>query len=882
MSGQTIMSKHVILRKIRKAFLHPHDYIYDFKKKKEIEARNVEGINKELVILISQEMSYTGSPNSLLRMARIIKEKYRVIVFTLCDGPFRKEFEENDIPVIAITKEDIAKSYIRKTTLSAKFVIANTIGTSDFIRQYKKEVPIAWYIREAQNLTQYHKGRQNELKKFPFVCCVSEYAKEFIDRTFDVNSIVCHNAVEDCYHESICSGTMKVLFSGTVSERKGFDTLISAWEGLNEKFRTNSELIVAGRVIPQFKDFFNSIINPEKSDKLNIRYIGEIQDRQKYFELLNKIDFVVVPSRDESCSLVALEAAMMGKPLLVSENVGAKYLCKGESETIFKTGDIEDLRRKIEKFISLGHKGLKEKGVFFRKNYLEDSTFEKYRDRFDVLLNKINAYSAEFKGKAEVKKKKSNEINRKQDQKLYKFISYDQLSKIIQTNINRFRKYDLIVGIPRSGMIPAYMIAFYLNKRVCSLNEFISGQFNKTFGYRKINTNQIKNILILDDSMLSGRAIKDAKQEIESINELKKYSIEYGCIFGTSKNSRDIDLCITELDPSRIFQWNYLNHPNCKNWCFDIDGVLCEDPSNDQNDDGPIYSDFVLNAPPLFVPKYEIGALVTSRLEKYRSLTEEWARKNNIHYKYLAMLDLPDKKTRLKQKAHTRTKIEFYGSHPEFNLFVESNPKQAEEIARATGKQVICVETAQLFHFPKTINTRVEEIFMSKKYCNVCNSNFDEFKEFGPSKRKALCPNCKSLERTRFLWFNLVHELPYLREKILYLNVSNTLLQGLLKSNNSVIKKFSDCDEISEKFDFLVCENFITEENELIRYINKIQNFMNDKGKSYVLIPDSLIRKAEMLTLTNVQFKLVKHSDYPREINTKFNIKGNLCVFCKQ
>lgn len=147
MSGQTIMSKHVILRKIRKAFLHPHDYIYDFKKKKEIEARNVEGINKELVILISQEMSYTGSPNSLLRMARIIKEKYRVIVFTLCDGPFRKEFEENDIPVIAITKEDIAKSYIRKTTLSAKFVIANTIGTSDFIRQYKKEVPIAWYIR---------------------------------------------------------------------------------------------------------------------------------------------------------------------------------------------------------------------------------------------------------------------------------------------------------------------------------------------------------------------------------------------------------------------------------------------------------------------------------------------------------------------------------------------------------------------------------------------------------------------------------------------------------------------------------------------------------------------------------------------------------------
>ena len=870
------MSKHVILRKIRKAFLHPHEYIYDFKKKKEIEARNVEGINKELVILISQEMSYTGSPNSLLRMARIIKEKYRVIVFTLCDGPFRKEFEENDIPVIAITKEDIAKSYIRKTTLSAKFVIANTIGTSDFIRQYKKEVPIAWYIREAQNLTQYHKGRQNELKKFPFVCCVSEYAKEFIDRTFDVNAIVCHNAVEDCYHESICSGTIKVLFSGTVSERKGFDTLISAWEGLNEKFRANSELIVAGRVIPQFKDFFNSIINPEKLGKLNIRYIGEIQDRQKYFELLNKVDFVVVPSRDESCSLVALEAAMMGKPLLVSENVGAKYLCKGESETIFKTGDIEDLRRKIEKFISLGHKGLKEKGFFFRNNYLEDSTFEKYQERFNVLLNKINAYSIEFRKKASIKKDEVNKTNQKQDQRLYKFISYGQLSKIIQANINRFRKYDLIVGIPRSGMIPAYMIAVYLNKRVCSLNEFISEQFNKTFGYRKVNTNPIKNILILDDSMLSGRAVRDAKQEIESINELKKYSIEYGCIFGTSKNSHDIDLCVTELDPPRIFQWNYLNHPNCKNWCFDIDGVLCEDPSNDQNDDGPIYSDFVLNAPPLFVPKYEIGALVTSRLEKYRSLTEEWARKNNIHYKYLAMLDLPDKKTRIKQKAHTRTKIEFYGSHPEFNLFVESNPKQAEEIARATGKQVICVETAQLFHFPKTINTRVEEIFMSKKYCNVCNSNFDEFKEFGPSKRKALCPNCKSLDRTRILWFTFIAELPNVYGKKIAIFGCNKFIGDLLKSFGAKLSFIREIKDINTSFDYLISDNFLLEKCSSEELLDIVKKY-GSNAKVY-----GILRNTESLIVPNeYKLSIIAANSYSNEIKDKFNIKDKLVVISK-
>ena len=872
------MSTNVILRKIRKAFLHPHDYIYDFKKKKEIEAGNIDEDNKELVILISQEMSYTGSPNSLLRMARIIKEKYRVIVFTLSDGPFRREFEKNRIPVIAITKEDIAKSYIRKLTLSAKFIIANTIGTSDFVREYKKNIPIAWYIREAQNLTQYHKGRQNELKKFPFVCCVSEYAKEFIDRTFNVNAIVYHNAVEDCYQESTCSGTIKVLFSGTISERKGFDTLVNAWESLNEKFRKNSELIVAGRVIPQFKDFFNSVISPEKSEKLNIRYLGEIQDREKYFNLLREIDFVIVPSRDESCSLVAIEAAMMAKPLLVSENVGAKYLCKDETETIFTTGDVADLKVKIEKLISLGHKGLKEKGLFLRKNYLEDSTFEKYQIRFNRLLNTIEEYAAKFKGGMSSKKKEDKkEISiMNQNPKLYKFISYDQLSRIIQSNINRFRKYDLIVGIPRSGMIPAYMIAFYLNKRVCSLNEFINGQFNKTFGYRKINTTEIKNVLILDDSMLSGRAIKDAKQEIESNNELKKYSIQYGCIFGTSKNSHDIDVCIKELDPPRIFQWNYLNHPNCKNWCFDIDGVLCEDPTNEQNDDGLIYSDFVLNAPPLFIPKYEIGALVTSRLEKYRSLTEEWARKNNIHYKYLAMLDLPDKKTRLKQKAHTRTKIEFYGSHPEFNLFVESNPKQAEEIARATGKQVICVETAQLFYFPKSRDIQIKEVFMTKKYCNVCNSNFAEFKEFGANKRKVLCPNCKSLDRTRILWFTFISELPNLNGKTIVISGCNKFIGDLLKSFGANLSFVKEIKDINTNFDYLITDKFLLEKCTSEELTNILKKYgYNSKVYGILRNRDNLILPDEF------KLKVVDSNNYSKEIKEKFNINDKLVVISK-
>ena len=56
--------------------------------------------------------------------------------------------------------------------------------------------------------------------------------------------------------------------------------------------------------------------------------------------------------------------------------------------------------------------------------------------------------------------------------------TYQNLSLDIKNNIHKIpSNVDLIVGIPRSGMIPAYMIGLMLSKQVCSLNEFLSEVF---------------------------------------------------------------------------------------------------------------------------------------------------------------------------------------------------------------------------------------------------------------------------------------------------------------------------------------------------------------------------------------------------------------------
>ena len=86
--------------------------------------------------------------------------------------------------------------------------------------------------------------------------------------------------------------------------------------------------------------------------------------------------------------------------------------------------------------------------------------------------------------------------------------------------------------------------------------------------------NPIKNVLIVDDSILSGRALNDAKTLLKESKIDKKFNLIYCCIYATSKMISNIDRYAELVRPPRLFQWNYLNHPHSVHWCYDIDGVL--------------------------------------------------------------------------------------------------------------------------------------------------------------------------------------------------------------------------------------------------------------------------------------------------------------------
>lgn len=256
------------------------------------------------------------------------------------------------------------------------------------------------------------------------------------------------------------------------------------------------------------------------------------------------------------------------------------------------------------------------------------------------------------------------------------------------------RDFDLIVGVPRSGMLPANLLALYLNRPYTDIHSFMNGHIYKAGARGQFfNIRNFKKILVVDDSVASGAALQECKENLQHLH--KEFDIKYCAVYVVPGKERSVDYYFETVSLPRYFQWNILNHTTLEKACFDIDGVLCADPTPEQNDDGEKYIDFILNAPPLFIPGSKIGTIVTSRLEKYRKETETWLKANNVKYNDLVMLDLPDMEARQKANNHGSHKAKAYLAKP-YVLFVESDLAQAKAINRIAKKPVLCTENFEM------------------------------------------------------------------------------------------------------------------------------------------------------------------------------------------
>lgn len=269
-----------------------------------------------------------------------------------------------------------------------------------------------------------------------------------------------------------------------------------------------------------------------------------------------------------------------------------------------------------------------------------------------------------------------------------KFVSYSQLAKdVIAWAQELDQDYDAVIGIPRSGMLVANILALHWNVKFADLESFVNGNF--FIGGGRDLAREVKKVLVVDDSILSGKSISRAKKMCRGL----PYEMDFGAPY--IKFSMRAWKHYKVVPLPRVFEWNVFNHYWLRRACVDIDGVLCRDPTQEENDDGVRYRNFLTSAPPRHIPRVEILSLVTSRLEKYRPETEAWLAKHGVKYQELHMLDLPSKAERIRRNAALGHKASVF-ENEKYSLFIESSDRQAKGIAALTKKPVLCTDTMVL------------------------------------------------------------------------------------------------------------------------------------------------------------------------------------------
>jgi glycosyltransferase involved in cell wall biosynthesis len=140
-----------------------------------------------------------------------------------------------------------------------------------------------------------------------------------------------------------------ITFVGALSDRrKGLDSLLAAWEALDNSVRANSELIVVGggAELTTWKKRVRDL-----KIKNAIRFLGFRRDVPR---ILRASDALVAPTRYEPFGLAVLEALCCGLPAVVSRYAGVteRYGSRLDDLLLDDPENIADLRTRLHTLIT--------------------------------------------------------------------------------------------------------------------------------------------------------------------------------------------------------------------------------------------------------------------------------------------------------------------------------------------------------------------------------------------------------------------------------------------------------------------------------------------------------------------------------------------------
>ena len=258
-----------------------------------------------------------------------------------------------------------------------------------------------------------------------------------------------------------------------------------------------------------------------------------------------------------------------------------------------------------------------------------------------------------------------------------------------------------VLGVPRSGMLPASICALWLNVPIYVVNK--EGSLDimsnvSSFGGSRMERFKERegSILLIDDTLSTGRAMNNVLSNIKSDENILKCSV-----YVRPEIKDEVDVYGLALHHPYLLEWCFFNTSHMNISLLDFDGIFSPDVPVDIANDEEKYTEYITNVEPLYhrLPTlFQCKGIVTARLEKYRDITEAWLNKHNVKYGQLHMY--PTEKEQARNANHIEEistfKAEIYSRIPA-KIFVESNQREAVLINKKSEKFVVCPDAERVY-----------------------------------------------------------------------------------------------------------------------------------------------------------------------------------------
>ncbi|CAM4125042.1 glycosyltransferase family 4 protein [Zobellia nedashkovskayae] len=177
----------------------------------------------------------------------------------------------------------------------------------------------------------------------------------FIPNGINISDKSKNDTLNKFWPAGLNQSTPFVLFAARrIMGTKGLHTMLSAYKKLNYK----GVIFVAGELdnFPAYMDRIKKL-----SVGLNVHFLGFVNPLSTLLNLVEKSDYFVFPSETEGMSIMLLEVATTGKPILASDIPENTQVFNDDNVLFFKNKSVDDLAEKItwiennkESFHSLG------------------------------------------------------------------------------------------------------------------------------------------------------------------------------------------------------------------------------------------------------------------------------------------------------------------------------------------------------------------------------------------------------------------------------------------------------------------------------------------------------------------------------------------------